>query len=102
MEQMKYRIKVEPIEGAEFAEDEMPDQELLDGIECNGFGLLLSKGRKNAQILLHDTNMLELALCMKGEPMVQAAARIAEILDEAQRKEIPDFLKSLAKKLEKE
>lgn len=102
MEQMKYRIKVEPIEGVEFAEDEMPDQEMLDGIECNGFGLLLNKGRKRAQILLHDTDMLEMALCMMGEPKLQAAARIAEILDETKRKEIPDFLKQLAKKLEKE
>lgn len=102
MEQMKYRIKVEPIDGVEFAEDEMPDQEMLDGIECTGFGLLLSNRRKNAQILFHDIRLLELALCMMGEPRLQAAAKIADILDEAKRKEVPVFLKSLAKELEKD
>lgn len=92
---------MEPIEGVEFAEDEMPDQKLLDGIECNGFCLLLSQGRTNARTIFHDTNPLELALSMKDEPRLQAAAKIAEILEEAERKEIPDFLKSLAKELEK-
>lgn len=91
MVQMKYRIKVEPIEGVELTEDEMPDQELLDGIECTGFELLLSNGRKNAQIFFHDINLLELALCMMGEPRLQAAAKIAEVLDETKRKEILDF-----------
>ena len=101
MEQMKYRIKVEPIDGVELTEDEMPDQDKLDGIECTGFGLLLSNRMKNAQILFQDISLLELALCMMGEPRLQAAAKLADIMDEAKRKEIPDFLKSLAEELEK-
>ncbi len=99
MEQMKYRIKVEAIEGVELSADEMPDQRILDGLECNGFGLLLNKGRTKAELVLHDINALEIAACMANEPRMQAAAKVAEILDEARKKEMPDFLKSLAQKL---
>ena len=99
MEQMKYRIKVEVIEGAEITEDEMPDQRLLDGIECDGFALLVNIGRTAGGIVLHGITICDMAVAMKGEPKVQAAAEIAKILERAENERIPDFLQSLAKKL---
>lgn len=102
MEQMKYRIKVEPIEGVELEENEELLAEWTDGIECNGFCLLLNQGRTKAQCNIHNITTTELAAAMKGESSLQAAAKIAELLDEEAKKQFPDFLKSLAKKLEKE
>jgi len=99
MEQTKYRIRVEIIEGAEITEDEMPDQLLLDGIECDGFALLLIKGHTSARIALQDITVCDMAMAMKGEPSVQAAAEIAKILERVGKERIPDFLQSLAKKL---
>ena len=99
MEQMKYRIRVEVIEGAEIPEDEMPDQQLLNGIECDGFALLLHKGHASTAIALHDITACDVAMAMKGKPAVQTAAEIAKILERAENERIPDFLQSLAKKL---
>lgn len=95
MEQMKYRIKVEVIEGAEIPEDEMPSQQMLDGFECDGFALLLNKGRARAGVALHKITILDLGRCMKGESSFQAAAEIAKILEDADKKRIPDFLQQM-------
>lgn len=95
MEQMKYRIKVEVIEGAEISEDEMPNQQMLDGFECDGFALLLNKGRARSGAVLHKISTPELGCCMKGEPAFQAAAEIAKILVDADKKRIPDFLQQM-------
>lgn len=91
MEQVKYRIRVEVVEGVEIPKDEMPDQRLLDGVECNGFTLLLHKGRTSAAIVSHDITVCDMAVAMKGEPKVQAAAEIAKILERVEEEQIPDF-----------
>lgn len=97
MEQMKYRIKVEWIGEGEPTGEEALQQEYLDGIECDGFTLLLSKGRRACACCAHNMSITDMANCMSKEATLQVAGRVAEIIDKESRPSGADFLSLLAK-----
>lgn len=83
----KYRIKVELAPGGnpEFA----PDKELLDGVDCEGF-LLLVHGCEKGRSIIHNLSVLELAEILaelmtnlKSGSEIQQALAIAEGLKKA-------------------
>lgn len=67
--EMKYRIKVEPING----NDEELDAEYRMGIECEGFAIIAGQGKRDC-VALHDVNTLDIATATaKNAELIRAA-----------------------------
>lgn len=74
----KYRIKIEPIEGAEGAKI---SDELLEPIECDGFVILGNRGRTSVNIM-HDINDIEIASIIAEDTDILGASIIAKAMRE--------------------
>ena len=72
-----YRIKIEII--GEENEDSKVDESLLEGIECNGFLLLLDHGELFSKFY-QNISIVDIAEMMKNDNRLISAAMISGIL----------------------
>ncbi len=75
----KYRIKIEPIEGAESMK---LSDELLEPIECDGFVILGGRGKRSVNVK-HDINDIEIASIIAEDTDILGASFIAKAMREA-------------------
>jgi hypothetical protein len=78
--EMKYRIKVEPING----NDEELDAEYRMGIECSGFTIIADKGGK-ACVALHNVNVMDIAMSIEKSAELIKAAYVAIAMAEGRQ-----------------
>ena len=79
----KYRIKVEVLDPKEKV-----SEELLNGLECNGFFMGMMDDKEddntlNTTIAIHDTNTLDMAKAIYKSTGLMEAALIAQGLEQA-------------------
>jgi len=77
----KYRIKVEAIGEAECKV--MLDEELTEGIECNGFVILGDRDHKQGVAVKHDINDIDIAGLIAVDADMLGASLIAKAMKDA-------------------
>lgn len=75
----KYRIKIEPIEGAGGA---MISDKLREPIECDGFVILGDRGKRSVNVK-HDINDIVIASIIAEDTDILGASYIAKAMREA-------------------
>lgn len=74
----KYRIKVEAIGEGECKN--MLDEELTEGIECDGFVILGERDHKQGAIIKHDINDIDIAGLIAEDADMLGASLIAKAM----------------------
>ncbi|MCR4622088.1 MAG: hypothetical protein K5663_08410 [Clostridiales bacterium] len=79
---MRYRIKVEALEGVSEEIREKLDERLTDGIECEGFALICEQGEREGCGFIHGMSVMRLAdLLSSGSGTLQAATLAKALYD---------------------
>ena len=91
----KYRIKIEPIEGAEGAEI---DESMQEPIECDGF-VIIAKQEKKIAVRKNDVTREIIAIAINKDPALLASSIIARALGEAEEIEKKAKGQSIMEKL---
>lgn len=79
-EEMKYRIKVEPING----NDEELDAEYRLGIDCQGFTIIADQGESN-NVGIYKMSLADIACSIRVDDTLLEAAYIAIGMDQGRR-----------------
>ena len=90
----KYRIRIECTDAEE---QKRFDEELEDGVECDGFALIANKGKTKGSAILHDISMIDLACLIAGNEDLMEASIIAKAMDEAHERKVKSAGKDLHK-----
>lgn len=91
----KYRIKIEPIEGAEDAEI---NESMQEPIECDGF-VIIAKREKKIEVRKHDVTRDTIAKAINKDPVLLASSIVARALGEAEEIEKKATGQSIMEKL---
>jgi len=91
----KYRIKIEPIEGAEGAE---LSESMQEPIECDGF-VIIAKKEKAIEVRKHDVTRETISKAINSDPVLLASSIIARAIGQAEEIEKKAVGKSIMEKL---